>query len=408
MATGASRSDKTGQARVNPGIMTTDASHGVRVAVTSEFDLAPDLLYLNHAAVSPWPRRAVVAVRQFAIENGSVGSRHYPRWAATEMRLRERLAALIGAPSADDIALAKSTSEALSVIAQGLPWASGDNVVGIAQEFPSNRIVWQALAGRGVQWRALDLNDSLDPESDLLALCDERTRLVAVSWVQYARGLRLDLTRLGSRCRELGILLCVDGIQGLGALGFDLARMPVDFVVADGHKWMLGPEGIALFYCRAEPRGQIALSQFGWHMVQQMGDFDRTDWQPAESARRFECGSPNMLGIHALEASLSLLEEVGPARVEAAIAERAARLIELIDARGFELLSPRPVHRRAGIVTFRVPGVDQPRLYQALTAKGLVCASRGGGIRFSPHFYTQPEVLERAVAMTANTISEIL
>jgi selenocysteine lyase/cysteine desulfurase len=375
--------------------------------VNADFDLQPDLLYLNHAAVSPWPRRAVDAVQRFAAENGATGSKHYPRWLATEARLRERLAALIGAADAGDIALAKSTSEALSVVAAGLPWRNGDNVVGIAQEFPSNRVVWQALAEHGVTWRALDLYASTDPEGDLLALCDTRTRVLAVSWVQYGRGLRLDLARLGAGCRERGILLCVDGIQGLGALPFDLSRTPVDFLVADGHKWMLGPEGLALFWCRPALRDGLRLSQFGWHMVEDMGDFDRDDWRPAPDARRFECGSPNLLGVHALEASLSLLQDAGMDEVGRAVAERAARLLELIDGHGLELLSPRDAARRAGIVTFRVPDVDQQPLYRALMQQDLMCASRGGGIRFSPHFYTPMEHLERAIERTLETAAHL-
>ena len=364
------------------------------------FDLQDDILYLNHAAVSPWPRRTVQAVQQFAADNGTTGSRRYPQWMATELRLRERLATLIGASSPDDVALAKSTSEALSMVAQGLPWRDGDNVVGVRQEFPSNRIVWEALADRGVSWRRLDLADTDHPEVDLLELCDARTRVLAVSWVQYARGLRLDLERLGHACRERGILFCVDGIQGVGALPLDLARIPVDFVAADGHKWMLGPEGLALFWCRPELRETLRLTQFGWHMIEDMGNYDREDWQPARNARRFECGSPNMLGVHALEASLALLQEIGMEQVTAAIAARVARLVELIDAHGLELLSPRAPARRAGIVTFRVPGVNQQALYKALMQRNLMCASRGGGLRFSPHFYTPMEHLGRAIELT--------
>jgi selenocysteine lyase/cysteine desulfurase len=258
-----------------------------------------------------------------------------------------------------------------------------------------------------VSWRGLDLSAADDPEADLMALCDDRTRLLAVSWVQYASGLRLDLARLGGECRRRGILLCVDGIQGLGALPFDLRRTPVDFIAADGHKWLLGPEGLAVFWCNPALRDSLRLTQFGWHMVQDMGDFDRPDWQPAADARRFECGSPNLLGAHALEAAVSLLQEVGLPRVADEIAARTQRLIEAVDARGWELLTPREAHRRAGIVTFRVPGVDQQALYKALMARGLMCASRGGGLRFSPHFYTPVEQLERAIALTAECATEL-
>jgi selenocysteine lyase/cysteine desulfurase len=375
--------------------------------MTTDFDLDPDLIYLNHAAIAPWPSRTVKAVAQFSSELGRLGSQRYPHWLQTEQRLRERAARLIGAASAEEIALLKSTSEGLSFVAQGLDWESGDNIVTVAQEFPSNRIVWETLAERGVELRAIDIHRSTEPELALLERCDARTRLLAVSWVQYARGRRLDIARLTSACRERGILVCLDAIQGLGALPFDLAQSPVDFLVADGHKWMLGPEGLALFWCRPELGRELRLTEFGWHMVEDMGDFDKTDWTPAQSARRFECGSPNMLGIHALEASLSLIEALGVDQISAAIEARVNRLVELIDGAGFELLSPRSPEQRAGILTFRVPGADQQALYQALMRQGLMCASRGGGLRFSPHYYTPDDQLERAIEMTKRTAGRL-
>ena len=366
-----------------------------------EFDLSPELCYLNHAGIAPWPRRTVEAVTRFARENGTRGAAGYPTWIEVETRLRERLAALIHAPSPADIALTKSTSEGLSVVAYGLDWRPGDNVVGIAQEFPSNRIVWESLADRGVELRQLDLYRSEEPELDLSAMADDRTRLMAVSSVQYARGLRLDLERVSRCCKGRGILLCVDGIQSLGALPFDLNRVSADFLAADGHKWMLGPEGVALLYVNPKIRPQLKLHQYGWHMMSHRGDFDREDWTPAADATRFECGSPNMQGIYALEASLSLLQEEGLEGVHGAIEERTSHLIDLIDSKGFELLSPRESTRRAGIVTFRVAGTDPQALHRALMRRQVICAQRGGGVRFSPHFYTDEAILDRAIETTA-------
>lgn len=372
----------------------------------SEFALDPELCHLNHAAIGPWPQRTLAAVEDFARENARFGSLKYPAWLSVEQRLRERLMRLIGAGSTDDIALVKSTSEGLSIIAQGLPWGGGDNVVGIAQEFPSNRMVWESLAGSGVEWRALDLEQcGDDPETALCALCDQRTRLLAVSWVQYGRGLRLDLDRLAAFCKERGILLCVDAIQGLGALPFDLARTGADFVVADGHKWMLGPEGVAVLYVAPEQRERLTLHQFGWRMVADPGNFDASEWQPAPSSRRFECGSPNLLGIHALEASLSLIEEVGITAIHRAINERIDYLIEQIDHLGFELLTPRDPARRGGILTFRVPDSDPDTLWRALMEQRVLCAARGGGIRFSPHFHTAQATIDLALKRLTSLLS---
>ncbi|WP_448509004.1 aminotransferase class V-fold PLP-dependent enzyme [Immundisolibacter sp.] len=365
--------------------------------LATEFDLAPGLLYLNHAAVAPWPRRAAQAVARFAAENAHEGARHYPRWLQVEQRLRERLARLIGA-QVPDIALLKNTSEAISVVAFGFPWQAGDNLVLAAEEFPSNRIAWQALARLGVECRVAHLTGAADPEQALLDLIDGRTRLLTVSSVQYGNGLRMDLERLGTACRARGVALCLDAIQSLGALPIDVTAVQADFVMADGHKWMLGPEGLALLWVRAEWRERLALYQYGWHMTRQAGDFDAVDWQPADDARRFECGSPNLLGAHGLEASLSLLEEYGIERVHDEVLQRSAYLIERIRAMPeLELLSdPRP-ERRSGIVTFLRRDMDQAQLHRHLIDAGVVCAQRGGGVRLSPHFYTPLPVLEQAL-----------
>ena len=373
---------------------------------SGEFPLDPRLIYLNHAAVSPWPRRTAVAVQQFAEENMRQGARHYPRWQETEARLREQSRSLLNAPSAADIALLKNTSEALSVVAHGLAWRAGDNVVISDQEFPSNRIVWQSLQDEGVETRCVDLTQGSSPEQALDACMDERTRLLAVSSVQYASGLRLDLDRLGTLCRERGVLFCIDAIQSLGALPLDVQACGADFVMADGHKWLLGPEGCAVFYVRAEVRDRLRLRQYGWHMVEDHLDFSRQDWQVAASARRFECGSPNMLGIHALSASLALLAEVGMDAVSARVLANSAYLMEaLSELPDVEILTPRQPGRYAGIVTFRHQRVDPADLHRRLFARNVICTQRGNGVRFSPHFYISRVQLEAAVALVEEVVS---
>ncbi|MCP3870468.1 MAG: aminotransferase class V-fold PLP-dependent enzyme [Gammaproteobacteria bacterium] len=362
------------------------------------FKLDDSLAYLNHAAVSPWPIQTARAVERFAMENARYGAANYPEWLKTEEHLRELIAWLINAPSSKDISILKNTSEALSVIAYGIVWNPGDNLVCFEQEFPSNRIVWESLSRLGVETRLVDLAGSADPETDLINTCDDRTRLISVSSVQYAAGQRMMLDKIGEFCRNRDVLFCVDAIQSLGAIPFDVQQVGADFVVADGHKWMMGPEGAALFYSRREIRGALQLNQFGWRMVADPGNYDEDGWCPSDSGTRFECGSPNMLGIHGLEASLRLVREIGVEKIFESIRENTDILIALIEAapERVTLISDKTEHRRSGIVTFRVEGTDQKALYRRLMAKGVICAYRGGGIRFSPHFHTRPEDLEKA------------
>lgn len=369
-----------------------------------EFPLDPGIIYLNHAAVSPWPQRTADAITAFSQENLHFGAQQYPRWLETENLLREQFKTLINAPSVDDIAILKNTSEALSTVAYGLPWQKGDNIVLCKQEFPSNRIVWESLQKYGVTVTLVDIADTDDPESKILEQITPQTRLIAISAVQFGTGLRMNLLRLGEHCKNNHILFCVDAIQALGALRFDVQKIHADFVMADGHKWMLGPEGVALFYCRSELREQLSLHQYGWHMLENPGAYDELRWQPAKTARRFECGSPNMLGIHAMSASLSLLLEAGIAKIEEQVLIRTNAMINLVRAQpSLTLISDARPERLSGIITFRHNTIKEQHLYNSLMKNNVICAPRGGGIRFSPHFYTQPDLVETAIELSALT-----
>ncbi|WP_455198642.1 aminotransferase class V-fold PLP-dependent enzyme [Kaarinaea lacus] len=372
--------------------------------LADEFPLQTGLIYLNHAAVAPWPRRTADAVCNFAQENLQQGAKHYLRWMETEKQVRQLLARLINAPSSDDIALLKNTSEGLSFLAYGLDWNEGDNIVISDEEFPSNRVVWQSLVPAGVEVREVNLQQGENPEQALINACDNRTRLLSISSVQYASGLRMHLPVLGEHCHRHDILFCVDAIQSIGALDFDVQACQADVVVADGHKWMLGPEGVALFYVREELRPQLKLHEFGWHMLAQSGDYQDKQWEPAADATRFECGSPNMMGIHALHASLGLLLEIGIANVEVEVIERSRELIQHIHrAPELELVSNEAPDRMSGIVNFRHHTIAAEDLYQKLMAANVICAARGGGVRFSPHFYTPMELLAEAVKLARQT-----
>ena len=367
--------------------------------LSTYFDLDSDLIYVNHAAVTPWPQATVAAVKKFADENGRLGSRHYNQWIAVETELRQRLAQLINAPSADSIALLKNTSEGLSVIAYGLEWQSGDNIVIAEEEFPSNRIVWESLKSQGVEIKLVSLKATDNPEQSLIDAMDPHTRLLSVSAVQYASGLRMDLKQLGQACKQRNVLYCVDAIQQIGALRFDVQDIDADFAVADGHKWMLGPEGLALFYCRQSLISTLKLNQYGWHMVENMNDYANMDqWQPAASARRFEAGSPNMLAAHALHASVGVLLEIGMETIERAVMAKIDYLIKACAHHpDIHVISPVTAERHAGIFTFYKDNRDMDTMYQWLVDNGVVCALRGGGIRFSPHFYTSETDLEQLI-----------
>ncbi len=365
---------------------------------SDHFDLDSRLIHLNHAGVAPWPRDTVQAITRFACENARWGTQHYAMWLQHEDELRELARWLIDAESKDEIALLKNTSEALSMVAFGLDWQAGDNMVLVREEFPSNRIPWEAAAARfDVAIRWVSVTDTSTPEHALLEHVDAKTRVLSVSSVQYARGLKLDMKVLGEALRDTPTLLCVDAIQSLGAHALSVRECHIDFLAADGHKWMLGPEGIALFWVRPELYERLQLSQYGWHMTERLGQYDDIEWTEASSARRFECGSPNTTGIYALHASLSMLRKIGMIEIEDRIADRVQQLDQALQTLGCTILTPPEASRRAGILTFTPPAKDSTAVFEALTRRNVLCALRGGGIRFSPHFYTPADVLQRAL-----------
>jgi selenocysteine lyase/cysteine desulfurase len=372
------------------------------VSLADEFPQDGELIYLNHAGVAPWPQRSARAVAAFAEANAARGAEDYAQWLQREAQLRERLARLVDAASTDDIALIPNTSEGLSLIAYGVDWKPGDNVVINSEEFPSNRIVWESLAAsHGVEIRDVDITAAEEPEAALIEALDGRTRLLPVSAVQYASGLRMDLARLGQACRANGTLFCVDAIQELGTRPMSARAIGADFLIADGHKWLLGPEGLGVLYVAPAARDTLALHRYGWHMVEAVGDYARKDWAPAGNARRFEAGSPNSLSIHALEASLSLIEEVGMTTIEHRILDLSAHLIEQLERlRGVQPVTPAAEARRAGIVTARLDISPEAvtEVYRQLRQRRILTAARGGGIRFSPHFYQDKACLDAALA----------
>ena len=375
----------------------------------SYFQLDHNIVHLNHAAVAPWPVVTRDAVIKFAQENASIGSQRYDCWIKTEQQLKQRLARLINAHTTDEIALLKNTSEGLSLIARGLRFNAGDNIVIPAEEFPSNKVVWQSLEIQGVEVRLVPVQDIEEPELALINAMDEHTRLLSCSSVQFARGLVLDLTIIGKACKQQNVLFCVDAIQSLGAIVFDAQACFADFVVADGHKWMCGPEGTALFYCRKEVQDQLQLTQFGWHMLKDAFDFSRQnnelplEQKIAAGAQRFESGSPNMMGITALNASLGMLLEIGIKKVQSRVIKNADYLLtQLASFADINIVSPTATGKYAGIVTFQKLNVDNLKLYQHLQDNNVICAYRGGGIRFSPHFHSEKKVMDKALKLVNN------
>ncbi|HSS76550.1 MAG TPA: aminotransferase class V-fold PLP-dependent enzyme [Thermoanaerobaculia bacterium] len=373
----------------------------LRALREAEFPVIHECAYLNHAGMSPLPRRSAQRISDLAELVSRTGDRRWLDRQAEVERVRGLAARLLGARQPHEVAFVENTSTALSMIAGGVDWRPGDNVVGAALEFPSNVYPWMQLADFGVEYRQVPEREGrIDPE-ELIGLMDSRTRMLALSWVQYASGFRSDLARLGAACRERDVLFVVDVIQGLGALELDVERDLVDVAAGSGHKWLLGTEGAGLLYVSDRVVDRLRPARSGWRSTRdifQWADYDLT-W--AEGAKRFESGTLNVYGIVALGGSLEILQEAGAAAVEEqvlALTERAARGLKAL---GFSVVSSRTPGETSGIVTATHPRLDPQDLVKRLGERDVVVAARAGRFRISPHFYNTEKEIDRCLGEVA-------
>lgn len=369
-------------------------------ALRAEMPVTERWAYFDHAAVAPLTLRAQKAMRQWADDltaNGLVNER---RWLTRLDEVRRLSARLIGADPLD-VAFIKNTSEGIGIVAEGFPWQRGDNVVIAEEEYPANQYPWLNLRGRGVEVRAVaSRTDGRLWIDDIVTALDARTRLLSLSWVEYASGFRNDLDALGELCRARGIAFFVDAIQGLGVFPLDVRKTPIDFLAADGHKWLLGPEGAGIVWIRREWIERLRPVDIGWNSVVGARDFSKIDFQLKPHAGRYESGTMNVAGITGLGGSLELLLEIGIDMV-------ASRVLELTD-----YLCRRVAEKKADATVFssRRPG-DQSGIVslayadpakvgavvRACRGNGIIINKRAGRVRVSPHCYNSFEEIDRLV-----------
>ena len=365
-------------------------------ALRDEFPVTRNFNFQNHAAVAPLCTRAADAVRHYlkhAEENSYLGGGFYKH----AERVRGQIAQLIGA-KADEVTFTKNTSEGVSLVANGLTWQSGDNVVTSNVEFPANLYPWQALRERGVHVRTVLEEDGRIPLERIIETIDNRTRVVAISSVQFASGFRTDLATLGEYCQSKGVLLCVDAIQSLGAFPIDVKAMNIDFLAADGHKWLCAAEGAGLFYVRKELQGHLRPTSIGWMSMKDPFDFNRYQFEFAESARRYDAGSYNLAGIYSLGGAIELIQSIGIEKISQRLLQLTDRLTEGLREKGYRVVSSRTPTEASGIVAFFSDVHDHDQIQRHLQAEHrIVIAVRSGRLRSSPHIYNSEREIDQLV-----------
>ncbi len=359
------------------------------------FPVRDHWLYFNHAAVSPLSSPVAKAMQDFsrdALENGSA---RFQGWLDRRESARTQAAHLLGGAKPEEVALTTSTSQGLLTVAEGLRMAPGDEILVVEDDFPANQIPWFRQRRRGAEVVTVPRRDGRILTQDILDRLGPRTRLVSLPFVLFDSGQRLDIEAVGEALKDHPALLCVDAIQGLGAFPLDVERAQIDFLSADSHKWMLGLEGIGLFYCRRERLEELDEPFQSWLSVQD----PFTRWSPGkprvQDARRFEFATLPTIAIFGLDACLNQLLRTGVDLMASRILELTDQLVEGLSERGWSIRSPRQLDaEKSGIVSATPPLGTPEEAVAALEAQMVSVAARGGGVRFSPHAWnTSAEVL---------------
>lgn len=367
--------------------------------IRSLFPAAEKYTYLNSAAVSPIPTTAVEAVLSQLRDVSLNGSANYTDWIAAKDRSRALLAGMLGV-RAEQIAFMRNTSDGFASVANGLTWQMGDNIVSFAEEFPANYYPWRRVRDEfGVELRLCPERDGRFDVDELTGLIDGRTKLVAVSSIQYASGFKADLVRIGEAAHRAGALFAVDIIQGLGAMGYDLTRQMVDIASGASHKWLCSPEGCGFIYLSDKARERIKPAFVGWISVETPWDFADREQPFKQNALAWETGTGCASLFYGLEQSLLLLASAGLANIEAYLSDLSDLLCEMLAATNYSIISSRADSEKSQIVCIRHKGgLTAGEIAERLKSENIIVSPRGERLRIAPHFYNNSADIERLIA----------
>lgn len=363
------------------------------------FPVTERAIYLNHAAVSAPPVPTIDAIKAQLADVSENGSVNFRKWLAVKENARRLVAGMLGARP-EQVAFMRNTSDGLSTVANGLDWRPGDNLVTFRHEFPSNLYPWLRLRDAiGVEVRLAEEHDGRVDFEQLTGLIDDRTRVVAISHVQYASGFRTDLERLGRVARAHDALLVVDIIQSLGAIPIDVEAELIDVAAAACHKWLLTPEGIGLLYLSQRARERIQPTLVGWTSVPDPEDFGNYDQGWNKGTLAWETGTAPVALIHGLEASLKLLGSVGIPAIEQHLEVLTDYLCAGLENSNYRVVSSRRQREKSQIVCIQhTGGLTSMDLYTHLRRSNIISAPRADRLRIAPHFYNTVAEIDALLA----------
>jgi len=368
-------------------------------ALRAHFPHLSRKVYLNHAATGVYSTPVVEAMHQFIQERHDGDLEYWLPFLPTYHRAKERLATLLGT-KASQVAFTQNTTESLSAVAQGFPWRAGDRIVIPGCEFPSNVYPWLQLQAQGVHLDLVEHTDGYVTEEALLNAVTPRTRMVAISWVQFLSGARLDLSFLARELHARDVYLVVDGIQGVGALTLNVEETGIDFLAGGTQKWLMGVRGLGYLYASSRMM-EILTPRAGWlNIPTDWNDFFHYDLKFVEGAERFVLGTPTHIGIAGFDAALGLYLDADPAECEQHILSLNSYLIKKLNALGYERYGTDDPSRESGVLT--IHAADPEGVFKHLLAHNVIISIRNRLLRFSPSWYNTEEDLDRALAVMAS------
>ncbi len=357
-------------------------------------------IYFNHASTGPLPTTAVKVIEQLSRRYSEQGSIEWEECENLSNSTRDLVAKMINATS-EEICFVQNTSQGIIYAIGSIPWENGDNVILMKDAFPTNLYPFLFLLPE-IEKRyvtSIELNNNPDC---ILKQIDNRTRAVALDWVNFLNGIRIDLAYIGQICQDKGIYFIIDGMQGLGAIQLDLKKIQVDFFSSAAPKWLLGPHGIGILYVKHETLGRLKPFNLGWLSADWTDFYDIFTSKPLKtSAARFEAGTKNYLGIVGLQECLKLFHEIGIENIESQIFKITDYLLSKINDLRFEIITPKEKMKRAGIVSFLRKDKDSMELFNRLKQNKIVCSLRENYIRISPHFYNTFQELDRLIRIVS-------
>jgi len=362
------------------------------------FPITENKIYVNHASSSPFSIKIKEALNDHIQLRATDPDTAWKNMFQTSQKLRSLFSGIIKADSTDRIAYTQNTTHGLNIIASGLDWKKGDEILIPDNEFPANVYPYKNLERQGVDINFLPTPEGGITPKILRSSINSNTKLLSLSFVEFLSGYKHDLKSIGQICKENDVIFIVDSIQGLGAIPIDVQKYHIDGLANGGHKWLMSPTGIGFLYLTKQLQNKITQSQLGWSGLNDFSNFLDYNRSIKASAKRYELGTLNFDGLIGAHTAISLLQNIGINNIYSHLKQLTTYCLRELKKIGMNIHTNDEIEHRSGIITFYKDN-DSKNLFKYLKGNEVVCSFRHKMIRISPHFYNNREEIDRIIQL---------